>query len=51
MGFHGLGGKFVGIDAARGDFRFSVSLRPFRLNFPRMQLMFGVSEGAIEVAR
>ena len=49
--FHRLGGKFVGIDATRGDFRFSVTLGSFRIDFPSMQLMFGVSEGAIGVAR
>src|ERR1039458_4012072 len=50
-GCHGLGRKFAGIDAARGDFRFSVTLSSFRLDFPCVQLTFGVSEGAIGVAR
>ena len=48
---HGLGREFVGIDAARGDFRFSVTLRRFRLDFPLMQLTFGTGKRAIGVAR
>ena len=49
--FHCLGRKFVGIDAARGHFRFSVTLGPFRLDLPRMQLTLCVGEVAIGVAR
>src|ERR1035437_8760885 len=47
---HGLGREFAGVDAARRDFGFSVTLRRFRLDFPPMQLAFGVGEGAIGVA-
>src|SRR5260221_1429171 len=48
--FHGLGREFAGIDAARRDFRFSVTLGRFRLDLPRMQLALGVREGVIGVS-
>src|ERR1035437_10398838 len=47
---HGLGRDFAGVDAARRDFGFSVTLRRFRLDFPPVQLTFGAGDSAVGAA-
>ena len=44
---HGLGGKFVGINAADCDFGFFVAFRAGRRNRPRMRLLLESSESGI----
>ena len=48
-GFHGLAGKFPGVDTAGGDFGFFIAFRVRRNERPVVQLLFERSERRIGV--
>src|SRR5580700_5577565 len=47
VALHRLGGEFVGIDPAGGDFGFLVTFRSRRCNGPRMRLLLKLSQSSV----